>query len=197
MHSFLEITKDWFFEKYFTKLQKRFWTFKIALNLFLQRDSKIVVETGTQRGKDDWDGGCSTTIFGDFCKKYDKHLYTIDNNVANLEISRRDTNEFATNITYELNDSIRALKNFDSKIDLLYLDSLDCKKDLHDQNIEAQTHALNELKAAYDKLSSKSIIIIDDNLFTNGGKTRMCKERLRKKGWICLMDYKQTLWIRK
>jgi hypothetical protein len=196
MHEFLEINNNWFYEKYFTNLKKRYFTFKVALNVFLQRDGEIIVETGTQRAKDDWGGGCSTTIFGDFCKYYSKYLYTVDNNAGNLEVSRRETIAFKDFITYELSDSVEYLKRFDSKIDLLYLDSLDCKEDPADCNLEAQTHALNELKAAYDKLSPKAIVLIDDNLFVNGGKTRLGKLWLQKRGWTMLLDYKQSLWMR-
>jgi len=196
MENFLEINNNWFYKKYFENLKKRYWTFKIALNLFLQRGGEIIVETGTQRQKDDWGGGCSTTIFGDFCKKYGKHLHTVDNNQLNLGIAREETDEFKDFITYELSDSVDFLKHFDPPIDLLYLDSLDCKENPADCNLEAQEHVVNELKVAYNKLSDKAIILIDDNLFANGGKTRLAKEWLKNRGWTCLMDYKQTLWIR-
>lgn len=196
MQDFLNINKDWFFKRYFKNLNKRYWTFKIALNIFLQRGGEIIVETGSQRAPEDWGGGCSTTIFGDFCKKFDKHLYTIDNDLKTIEFVRQETIEFKSNITYELSDSVEWLKKFSDLIDLLYLDSLDCKEAANDLNIEAQTHALNELKAAENKLWKNTIILIDDNLFANGGKTAMCKKWLRNHGWICLMDYKQTLWIR-
>ena len=196
MNDFLEINSDWFHKKYFKNLQKRYWTFKIALNLFLQRGGEVIVETGTLRQKDDWGAGNSTTIFGDFCIAFKKYLYTVDNNQLNLEVSRRETIEFKDFITYELADSIEFLKHFEPPIDLLYLDSLDCKEDPADINIEAQEHVVNELKVAYNKLSEKAIILIDDNLFKNGGKTRLAKRWLMKKGWHCIMDYKQTLWIR-
>lgn len=196
MQDFIEINNNWFHKKYFQNLDKRYWTFKIALNLFLQRGGQIILETGTIRQKDDWGAGNSTVIFGDFCKEYKKHLYTVDNNRDNLAISQRETLEFRLHISYELSDSLDYLERFDDKIDLLYLDSLDCKEDPNDSNLEAQSHALLELKIALPKLSEKAIILIDDNLFLNGGKTKLCKEFLQSKGWICVMDYKQTLWIK-
>ena len=195
MQDFLEINNNWFYKKYHSKLQKRYWTFQIALSLFLQRAGEIIIETGCVREKDDWGAGNSTVIFGDFCKKYNRNLITVDNNLTNLNVAREETREFEDLITYELDDSLEFLRKYDSKIDLLFLDSLDCVESPSDQNIEAQSHALKELQIAMSKLHKDSIILIDDNLFKNGGKTKMCKEFLIKKGWICVMDYKQTLWI--
>jgi len=195
MNDFLEINDDWFYKKYHSKLEKRYWTFKIALNLFLQRGGEVIIETGCVREKDDWGAGNSTVIFGEFCKKYNKHLITVDNDFDHLEVARRETVAFKDFITYELDDSLEYL--YQTRIDLLYLDSLDCKEDPNDCNLEAQSHALKELKIALPKLHEDSIILLDDNLFANGGKTRMCKEFLQKNGWICLMDYKQTLWVKR
>ena len=94
-------------------------------------------------------------------------------------------------------DSVKFLKEFNQKIDLLYLDSLDCPLPPEDAT-EAQTHNLNELKATYDKLHEGSIILIDDNNFENGGKTRLSKQFLLQTGqWLCVLDYGQTLWIRR
>ena len=197
MHEFLEINNNWWYKKYHKNLKKRYWTFTIALSLFLQRDGGKIVETGCQRHKDDWGGGCSTTIFGDFCKHYNKQLVTIDNNPENLEVAKNETKEFADHIKYIFSESVEYLKRNSGFIDLLYLDSMDCKENPVDDNTEPQTHALNEFKAVEGKLHDESIVLIDDNLFANGGKTKLLKEYLIQKGWTMLMDYKQSLWIKK
>ena len=197
MNNFIDIQRDYFFIKYFKKLDKRFWSFKIALNLFLQRNGQIILETGCIREKDDWGAGNSTMIFGEFCKKFDKQLITVDNDPEHLEFCEEETKDFRDHISYELSHSVDYIENLDMPIDLLFLDSLDCKEGPYDENIEAQSYALEELKAALPNLHDKSIILIDDNLFANGGKTKLCKEYLQKHGWINLIDYKQTLWIKK
>jgi hypothetical protein len=175
---------------------QKYFTLKAALNILLQNDGKTIVETGTQRMKDD-PGGCFTTLFGAFCKRYGKKLFTVDNDPKNIETSKEATREYADCITYVLMDSVKFLSEFNQKIDLLYLDSLDCPLPPADAT-EAQTHNLNELKAAYDKLHKGSILLIDDNNFENGGKTRLSKKFLLETGeWQCILDHGQTLWMRR
>lgn len=187
---------NWFQEKYTKKLEDRFSTFKTALNLFLQNDGQIIVETGTVRVIEDWSAGYSTYIFGDFCQKYNKHLYTVDINPANLSVSQNVTQPFKDYITYVLEDSIQFLDKFKLPIDLLYLDSLDCDIDPDANNIIPQTHQLNELKTVYNKLPDHCIILLDDCIFKNGGKCKLTREFLLDKGWTLVFDYHQSLWIR-
>jgi len=196
LHEFVEINKNWFYHKYHDKLKKRFWTFAVALGLFIQRGGDVIVETGCIREKDDWGAGNSTFVFGEVCKKYGPDLITVDNDGEHLAFAKKETQKFKSNITYEKSDSVKFLEDYDDWIDLLYLDSLDCKEDPHDNNIIPQTHVIRELEAAKTKLTKEAIILIDDNLFANGGKTRAAKTWLIKNGWICVMDYKQSLWIR-
>ena len=79
MIDFLYIHKNWFYKKYFLKLQKRYFTFHIALNCFLQIGGKTIIETGCVRNKNDWGAGNSTVVFGDFCKRY--KYYTQESNI--------------------------------------------------------------------------------------------------------------------
>ena len=61
----------------------------------------------------------------------------------------------------------------------------------------AQKHCLNELKAIEEKLSLKTILLLDDNSLPGGGKTRLAKEYLTKEpGWTCVLDLQQSLWIK-
>ena len=193
---FIFFDRDWLYEHFqgleFVRSPKYF-TFKAALNLFLQNNGQIIVETGTQRLKDD-PGGGSTTLFGAFCKRYRKRLFTVDINPLNLKVSMDVTKEFKDYITYVLKDSVKFLTNFEREIDLLYLDSLDCPWPPAPAR-EAQLHNLNEVKAAYDKLHKGSILLIDDNNFANGGKSRLSKRFLLETGdWRCILDHGQTLW---
>lgn len=189
---------DWL-AKEFSRLELvrsyKYFTMKTALNLLLQNEGRIIVETGTQRVIDD-PGGCSTTLFGAFCKRYGKILFTVDNNPKHMEVSMEATKDYRDSITYVVMDSVKFLSEFNQKIDLLYLDSLDCPFPPADAT-EAQTHNLNELKVAYDKLHKGNILLIDDNNLENGGKTRLSKKFLLETGeWQCLLDSGQTLWIK-
>jgi len=189
---------DWLRQKYGyleAVKSRKYCTFKAALNLFLQNNGQIIVETGTQRLKDDV-GGCSTTLFGAFCKTYNKTLYTVDNDPKHLEISKELTQEFKDHIVYVLSDSVEFLEKFDEPIDLLYLDSLDCPLPPADAT-ESQLHQLREIKAAYPKLHKGSVVLLDDNDFTNGGKTRLSKRWLFKtREFLLILDDKQSLWLK-
>lgn len=173
----------------------KYLTLKAALNLFLQNNGQTIVETGTQRVIDD-PGGCSTLLFGAFCERYKRQLITVDNDANHMETSREATKKYKDYITYVLMDSVKFLSEFDKGIDLLYLDSLDCPWPPGDAT-EAQVHNLNELKAAYDKLHKGSVLLIDDNAFENGGKSRLSKRfLLETREWQCILDHGQTLWMR-
>ena len=196
MENFLDINKDWFFPKYVQFTPKRFWTTKIALNLFLQNKGETIVETGTTRLKDDWGAGQSTLLFGDFCAFYEKHLWTVDIDANALATAKEITKNYARNITYVQDDSLHFLQNFKKPVDLLYLDSLDCDPRDDFDNRDAQLFQKREVEAIYDQLSLRACVLLDDNYFKNGGKTRLSKEYLKSKGWICLLDYYQSLWTR-
>lgn len=187
---------NWFQTLYAEKMEiRKFPTFKIALNLFLQNNGKIIVETGTIRVRDDWGPGYSTYIFGDFCKRYNRRLYTVDNNATNIGMAKTLTEDFSGHITYVVDDSIHFLSTFDQPIDLLYLDSLDC--DPVNDNTVPQTHQLNELKTIYDKLPHSCIVLLDDCQFLNGGKCKLTRDFLLSRGWTLIYDFYQSLWIRR
>ena len=65
-------------------------------------------------------------------------------------------------ILFYVCDSVQFLRDFNKKIDLLYLDSFDG----HDVEL-ASKHQLNEAKEALSKLSDKSLVLLDDK----GAKT--------------------------
>jgi hypothetical protein len=192
----------WFETKYMGNLSSRYMTMKVALNLLLQRKGKLILETGTMRQPNDWGAGCSTLVFGDFCKRYGLKLITIDISPVNMEVALQETKEFAECIFYIVSDSIKFLETYpdDEPIDLLYLDSLDCPiegKEGDRNLVNAQQHNLKELKAALTRLHNGSIILVDDNNFPNGGKAKETKKYLMEVGWVCVLDYQQTLWIRR
>lgn len=192
--------KDWFSEKYRFLIGEgvRYPSMKIALNLFLQRNGQIICETGTTRAYNDFGGAGMATIFlGDYAKHYGKHLWTVDILPEAIELSKSLTLEFKDYITYVTDDSLHFLKEFPKKIDLLYLDSYDYPIDENPTDVFAsQNHQLKELLEAEDKLTDKSIIVLDDNAWPNGGKCKLTKEYLTKKGWVCLWDDFQSVWIK-
>lgn len=172
-----------------------------ALELYREKMKSpgIIVETGTTRMKDDWGAGMATLVFGDFCSQFNHHLFTVDIDPDALYICQDITKDFSTFISYVENDSVAFLKGFNQTIDLLYLDSMDCPEydaPTSTHLIQSQIHQLLELEAAWDKLSSDPIILLDDNQFENGGKTRLSKVFLKERGFTEVMSGKQSLWIR-
>lgn len=218
---------SWFDKKYAKPGWQRHATMKAALNIFLQRDGKQIVETGCCRLPDDWGAGLSTVMLGDFCKKYDKDLITVDLSPKNMEICKRLTSEYNSNTQYFVDDSVHFLKEFHGVIDLLYLDSYDyplgelldvygARTDeakalallgsMSEDEIvnrhghifaDCQQHCLNELHAALPHMHPKSVILIDDCDLPGGGKGRTAKQWLEENDYMCILDEYQTLWIAK
>lgn len=187
---------NWFQERYVEKMDPgKYPTFKAALNLFLRYGGETIVETGTIRQKDDWGAGYSTYLFGDFCQRYNKKLYSVDNDPKHLAISTEVTAPFKDHITYVLDDSVHFLDKFNSRIDLLYLDSLDCCENPEADNTKPQTHQLHEVQAAYSKLAEHAVILLDDCNFTNGGKCRLARKYLLERSWTLVLEYYQSLWV--
>lgn len=194
---------NWFRQKYEDKPGGRYYTFKVALNLFLQRRGETIVETGCIREKDDWGAGASTFIFGEVLSRYGNRLYTIDNNKEHLERAEKLTKQFSGNISYILGDSIVVLEDFDKRIDFLYLDSLDYPlREIVKDDAEfkrqvqaAQEHNLKEVQAAWTKLHRDTIILLDDCEFEEGGKPKLTIEFLQSRGWKVLLEGKQVLMI--
>ena len=193
-------TFNWWDDKYRSNLGCRFSTMKSALNLFRQRDGKTIVETGTTRQFDDWGAGQSTLVFGDYLSRYGGQLYTCDINPTNIATCKEVTKKYGDNITYIVDDSLNFLAEFPTKyntpIDLLYLDSMDCEPEA--ALIAAQKHNLEEFKIIEDHLHEDSIVLIDDSGFKNGGKTILTRQYMFDSGkWEFILDFQQTLAIRK
>lgn len=192
--------KDWFSEKYRYLIGEgvRYPSMKIALNLLHQRGGEVIVETGTTRAINDFGGaGMATIFFGDYCQRYGKQLWTVDILPEAITLSKELTKEYKDHINYIVDDSLHFLEVFDKKIDLLYLDSYDYPIDENSDDVVAsQTHQLREFQVAEDKLHELSIVILDDNAWPNGGKCKLTKDYLIEKGWVCLWDDFQSVWIR-
>ena len=176
-----------FLNKYKNKKNIRFPSFEFALKEANKRGLKNIVETGTARGKIkffffkkyNWKDGMSTIMFAEYAKYFNGMLYTCDISDKNMKNAKNFTKEFSKNIKYFVDDSVNFLKNFNNKIDLLYLDSLDG----HNPGA-ASLHQLNEIKSAMDKLSNESLILLDDK----GTKTNLSIDYLEKQSFYILYE---------
>jgi hypothetical protein len=119
------LSNSWFEQKYAAKSDSRFYTFKAALNLFLQMGGKTILETGCVRQLEDYGAGYSTVLFCDVLDKFGGHLWSVDINPKNVEFCEQITKEWEDLRNVICSDSVAFLENFSDKIDLLYLDSWD------------------------------------------------------------------------
>ena len=131
------------------------------------------------------------------------------------------------NINFVQSDSVAYLKDTNIVPDLLYLDSFDypigdmfikyggrydhqlgernlwevSPQDLYEEFksliTPCQEHCVKEFEAIQDRLKEDTILLIDDNLLPGGGKPHLLKEKLAESEWVCLLDFQQSLWIRK
>lgn len=192
--------ESWYQKKYYYGGENlRYHTFHAALNILFQEcESPLIVETGCQRQEGDVSAGMSTSIFGEYVKRYGGRLITVDVNGDNLRACRQITEQYADNISYVQSDSVQFLQNFYESPDLVYFDSYnyDVHGDVLDQR-RSQEHCLAELMAIESRLLDTSLLLFDDNDFAGGGKPYMAKRHLVDRRWTCFLDFQQTLWMKR
>jgi len=171
----------------------RFQSFKIALEIADKRGLKTIVETGVSRGKVkfffikkfNWKDGMSTLLFSEYAKYKNGHVHACDiekKNINNAKYFCKKNKEFCT---FYIDDSLNFLREFNQKIDFLYLDSLD------GQFEGASKHQLEEFKLAEKKLSKNSLILLDDK----GSKTNLSVDYMRQNGLKILNETDQQLLL--
>lgn len=162
-------------------LGSRFSTIFAAMSFLDHSKSNNFVETGTTRQYSEdpqvtVGDGSMTRLFGECVKSSGGHVWTCDIEPSHIENCKLATKEYAEMITYVVDDSLNFLKNFSESIDFLYLDSVDGWLAV------AHEHQLKEIEAIYDKLTTETIILLDDL----GSKTNLSIPFLKSKGWIQL-----------
>jgi len=198
-----------FSSKFFSKLLKpsgnnpvrdRATSFEIIFELLDQKEDKnfLIVETGCMRSDHGQlafgDDGASTYIFDDFINFYDGEFYSVDINQDNVNYAQ---NMVSDNTKVICSDSVKYLWSLpkDKKIDFLYLDSYDIRRD---NPHPSQLHHVKEMCAAIDKLRKGSIVCIDvhDAFFTGGaiGKGTYVKEFMDAIGAECIHEGYQIVW---
>jgi hypothetical protein len=186
-----------YFQKYGNKEEphlQRYFTFKAAISLFLQNGLNNIVETGCQRNPIDWGAGNSSLIFSETLAEFPDRgfLHSVDISKQSLTACFEAT-KHTNKVKLYLADSIEFLKSYNEEVGLLYLDSMDYE--IYQQK-ESQVHQLKEIEAIWPKISKETVILLDDNHFEGGGKTKLTKEFLFDNGWTNVLDHQQSLFIK-
>lgn len=154
----------------------------------------VVIETGTIRAEEDWSGtGFFTYLAGAFLLQHGGVLHSVDIGKNNCTFARTWTEIFGKSVQIHQSDSIGFLRSFSQSIDVLYLDSLDTTEPGH------ADHTLRELEATYEKLHSKSIVVLDDTPWAAGaflGKGARAVPWLLERGWKILYGGYQVVLSR-
>jgi len=181
----------------FNKLKNiRYDSFKKTFEICEKRNLKIIVETGTSRGKikffffkkHNWKDGMSTIMFAEYAKYNEGFLYTCDISLKNIKAAKKFTKKFINHIEYNVDDSVNFLYKFKKKIDLLYLDSLDGHNP-----VVASEHQLEEIKNALDKLHANSLVLLDDK----GTKTNLSIKFLLQNNFHILYETNYQILLSK
>ncbi len=143
-------------------------------------ESPQIVETGCTRQHEDWSAGYSTYVWGAYLDGLGAgHLDTVDLDATHLSTAREVCLPWSACITYHASDSTTWLAARREPIDVLYLDSLD---EGHSGHAE---HCLAEVQAALPTLHERSLIAIDDTVWSGGwkGKGALAVPYMLSHGW--------------
>lgn len=152
--------------------------------------SPLIVETGCCRSREDWSAGYSTYLLGCYLDGLNLgHLHTVDLSAERLAIARDLCSPWSSRITYHASDSVAWLAAFPDPIDVLYLDSMDTEAPQHAE------HCLSEVRAAEPRLHARSLLMIDDTVWSKGwkGKGALAVPYLLSTGWRILASGYQVL----
>lgn len=154
-----------------------------------------IIETGTARMRDNWQGDGQSTLVWDWAAGEIKgsKVLSIDLDPKAVEVAREQTKH----VRYVVGDSIQVLSELGSdvlsKVGLLYLDSLDFDWSSGDASAR---HHLAELATVWERLPSGCMIIVDDRHSPSQGKhTAIATFMSEKKIEALFVEY-QVGWIK-
>jgi len=153
-----------------------------------------LVETGTYREENNYEGdGCSTLLFDTFVDYHGGTVLSVDIDPKACELAKENT--LFTEV-YE-SDSVEFLGTLYGKVDLLYLDSFNITDWNNDW--EPASHHLKELFAAKNCIKEGTLIVVDDNIKISSdkrlGKGRLIYELMESLDITPYIDGYQVGWI--
>jgi hypothetical protein len=185
-------------EEYFSgikpRLNNRGEGFEKIFNYLSGTISPVIVETGTYREENNYEGdGCSTLLFDTFVDYHGGTVLSVDIDPEVCELARENT--LFTEV--HESDSVEFLGCLEGKVDLLYLDSFNIDNWANDW--EPASHHLKELFAAKNCIKDGTLIVVDDNIKTQQGrrlgKGRLIYELMESLDIKPFLDAYQVGWI--
>lgn len=165
-------------------------SFVRAARLAIERGVKSIVETGCYRGIQA--DGQSTVIWSILSKYIGCGFVSVDTDLHHVGAARdRVGPEFGECIRWV--DSVLYLSSRTEQIGLLYLDSYDYEEK---NPLPSQIHQVAEIGAAFGKLASNAIVLLDDCNIPGGGKGLLTDGFLKARGFTLEIDGYQKLFVR-
>ena len=185
---------DAYWDQIKQRLNKRADTFNQIFDYLERIVDPVIVETGTYREENNYEGdGCSTLLFDQYVAAHGGILWSVDNEQKACDLAITETDHAIV----VCQDSVEFLASLEGKVDLLYLDSYNITDWNHD--CEPAAHHLKELFAARHCLKPGTLIVIDDNIVTPQGKRlgkgRLVYELFEALGGEPYFDAYQVGWI--
>lgn len=181
------------------ELKKREAGFDFAVDHLGKDDvagTRWIIETGTARIRDNWEGDGQSTIIWDWCIGQDQKIgcFSLDINMQNIINASRQTKH----VMYVPGDSVFRLSSVSLGIlnncRLLYLDSFDWSEE---DAFESAFHHIAELAAVWAALPIGCLVMVDDCHDDEKGKHVMVKKFFEKMGIVpSYVDY-QIGWVKR
>jgi hypothetical protein len=165
---------------------KRAAAYSMIFKLAAERGAKRLVETGTFRWANNWEGDGGFTYWaGKFAQQHGARLVSVDIDPKAVRNAEAAIAGFNGAVEFHVGDSVEYLKSRAEPIDLLYLDALGFDAG---QEAASQQHTLKEAMAALPRLHAQSIVAIDDYGLPGGGKGGVAVPFLQASGWEMLSN---------
>lgn len=157
--------------------------------------SGLIIETGSMRIEDNWEGDGQSTLLWDWLARKAPTIGVLSIDIDPLVTSFGTSK--APNVTFHNADSVQTLSEIPKEtadhIILLYLDSFNWSPELH---LDSSFHHLCELAAIYANLPSGCMIMVDDRHTERMGKHFMVEMFFGKLGVDPVYKGYQIAWIK-
>lgn len=117
-----------------------------------------IVETGASHK---WDDGMMGLLFARICQETGGRMWMVDIDETIIEHAKQVFGQEGIDcVTFVVGDSVKFLEEFEGEVHIVHLDSWDLN--LFDP-MPSALHGWREFDSIKDKLSSDTIVIVDDN----------------------------------